>query len=152
MTSSLLSPVAASRPPSIVASDARVRLTLPEPPSANRYWRVWHGHPVKSVEAHEYTDAVTAALLKQIAHADRQQLPVTGPIGIALAWHRSAKRGDLDNRAKVALDALQGLLYVDDQQVVALVMTRHESPRRGRLEVEVWRVENVETVQATLCL
>lgn len=113
------------------------RLVLPEPPSSNRYWRIWRGRAVKSDEAHAYATNVASAFRLQTTRDQRATLPLRGPVSVALAWHRGAKRGDLDNRAKVALDAVKGLLYGDDKQVVRLYMSRHESPRNGRLEISV---------------
>lgn len=59
-----LSPVAFSGAlPAIVATS--VRLTLPEPPSTNRYWRVWRNRAVKSSEATAYIATVAAAVAHQ---------------------------------------------------------------------------------------
>ena len=116
---------------------ATVRLVLPEPPSSNRYWRVWRGRAVKSQEARDYGEAVRVLCAAQLTDVERAALPLTGPVAVVLAWHRAARRGDLDNRAKVALDSVRGLLYADDKQVVRLEMDRHESPNAGRLDIEV---------------
>jgi Holliday junction resolvase RusA-like endonuclease len=43
----------------------------------------------------------------------------------------------LDNRAKVALDALNGLLWADDQQITELHLFRHDRPRDGALLLTV---------------
>jgi Holliday junction resolvase RusA-like endonuclease len=54
--------------------------------------------------------------------------------------HRSL---DADNLAKFVLDALNGLLYADDSQVVSLQSTKaHDNigSCNGRVEVQVWRV------------
>lgn len=130
--------------PALSLPASRVRLTLPEPPSTNRYWRVYQGHAVKAVEAHEYIEAVSIEVRKQIPASMRATLPLTGAVAIALAWYRSARCGDLDNRSKVILDALEGLVYQDDSQIVGIILTRHESPRRGRLEVDAWSIAPAE--------
>lgn len=114
-----------------------IRLTLPEPPSSNRYWRVFRGRAVKSRHAREYIETVAAAFDAQATNAEREALPLTGPVAVTLAWHRGARRGDLDNRLKVVCDSLAGLLYVNDRQIIELHASRHESPRAGRLVVEV---------------
>lgn len=116
-----------------------ITLTLPEPPSANRYWRVYRGRAVKSSDARDYSVLVFAAFRAQTTIAQRNALPLRGDVSVALRWHRGARRGDLDNRIKVCLDAVRGLLFVDDSQVVSLSAERHESPRAGRLEIEVQR-------------
>lgn len=109
---------------------------LPEPPSANRYWRVYRGRAVVSSEAQAYKNGV--AMRASVQHL--RPFAAGVPVRVVLRWYRAKRMGDLDNRIKVTLDALKGVLYVDDKQVVEIHATRHESPRAGRLEVEVHRV------------
>jgi len=104
--------------------------TLPEPPSSNRYWRVFKGIPVMSSEARAYKKKVAVLL-----HGKCK--PAKGEVSLTLAWYRSRKSGDLDNRAKVALDALQGSLYLNDSQIVALHLYRYDDKANPRIEVSV---------------
>lgn len=60
-----------------------------------------------------------------------------GPVRITLAWYRGRKSGDLDKRIGVCLDALQGVLFDNDAQIVELLATRHEDPSNPRIEVSV---------------
>lgn len=47
-------------------------------------------------------------------------------------------RGDLDNKAKIVLDALtQAGVWKDDGQVAQLVLRRHDAPKAGRLVVGI---------------
>ena len=103
-------------------------LTLPEPPSSNRYWRVYRNRAVKSGEARAYC--------KVVAILARGIRPTANPVALTLRWCRHAKRGDLDNRLKVAIDALQGIVYVNDNQIVELHAYRHDDKANPRLEVE----------------
>lgn len=66
-----------------------------------------------------------------------------GDVVVVLQWWRAAKRGDLDGRIKVVLDALQGVAYTNDKQVAGLTMARGEDPERPRLEVEVHRAPHL---------
>jgi Holliday junction resolvase RusA-like endonuclease len=43
----------------------------------------------------------------------------------------------LDNRAKVALDALNGIVWDDDSQVVELHLYRQDRPKDGALHLTV---------------
>jgi crossover junction endodeoxyribonuclease RusA len=104
--------------------------TLPEPPSSNRYWRVFRGIPVMSAEARAYKNKVALMLRGKMKIAK-------GDISVTLAWYRGRKSGDLDNRAKVALDALQGSLYLNDSQIVALHLYRYDDKANPRIEVSV---------------
>lgn len=84
-------------------------LELPMCPSGNRYWRVFHGRAVKSPEARAY--------IARIKHLYRPAM-LLGRVAVRLDLHLC--RGDVDNRAKVALDALKGIAYRDDRQVRSL--------------------------------
>jgi len=117
-----------------------VTLVLPVPPSSNRYWRTTVAQTrlgkryVKTYvtrEAEEYRAGVRARAI--VAGF----LPVDGPVAVTLRWYRAAKRGDVDNRIKVTLDALQGAAYNSDAQVVELHAYRFEDRLNPRLEVEV---------------
>lgn len=105
----------------------RVELTLPEPPSANRYYRHARGRTYRSAEATAYIARVVGEV--------RKTPVLEGPVKVTLHWHRSRRSGDLDNRAKVIFDALNGLVWGDDAQVVELHMYRHDSPKAGRLDL-----------------
>ena len=108
-----------------------MKITRPYPPSANRYWRVFRGRAVKSAEARAYQAHVAAIATR---HGMR---PVCGDVAVTLDVYRPAKRGDLDNTAKVTLDALKGFAFGDDKQVVELVMKRFDDKNNPRIEVAV---------------
>jgi Holliday junction resolvase RusA-like endonuclease len=84
-----------------------------------------------SLEAREYKDKVRGHF------RGRGLKPSNGDVSITLAWYRGRKSGDLDNRAKVALDALQGSLYLNDSQIVALHLYRYDDKANPRIEVSV---------------
>lgn len=110
-------------------------LIIPEPPSANRYWRhtARGGRAItyKSAKAKQYQSEVrTRAMLAGLQ-------PLNGPVEVHLVWYRKARRGDLDNRLKVIFDALQGAAYVDDSQIVAITARREEDKNNPRVEIVV---------------
>jgi crossover junction endodeoxyribonuclease RusA len=109
-------------------------LVLPFPPSANRYWRSVQDRGVLlSAEARRYKeDAGMVALAAGVR-------PVDGPVALTVTLYRPAKRGDLDNRIKVLLDALNGIAYRDDSQVVELHAYRLDDKDHPRVEVQVIR-------------
>jgi crossover junction endodeoxyribonuclease RusA len=108
-----------------------IALTLPEPPSSNRYWRVYRGRAVLSKEALAYREAVAEVAVREGVQ------PIEGPIAVSLDWYRGRRAGDLDNRLKQVLDSLQGIAYENDSQVIRLTAARFDAPRNGRLEVRV---------------
>lgn len=107
-----------------------MKLVLPYPPTANLYWRVWRGRAVKSNEARKYQKDVR---LKAIAAG--AACPMAGPVVLEILLCRPRRIGDLDNGLKVALDALKGILFIDDGQVVEIHARRCEDPGNPRLEV-----------------
>lgn len=113
-----------------------MRLTLPYPPSANRYWRVWRGRMVKSEAAREYQQNAKLSLLAGWRQSEWQKA-FAGPVRVEIDVYRPTKRGDLDNSIKVLLDALKGVAFVDDDQVVELTAARHDDKANPRVEVNV---------------
>ena len=108
-----------------------IRLTLPPPISANRYWRTFRNRTVVSAEAKTYKTAVG-----WIARAAIDE-PLTGDVAVTLPVYRKAKRGDLDNYNKVLLDSLSGIAYTDDSQVTELHAYRFDDKHNPRVEVEI---------------
>jgi len=109
-------------------------IVLPYPVSANRYWRNYNGVTVVSEEAQNYKAGVKWQALHQ------RMTPFAGPVAVYLHVYRPQKRGDLDNTQKVLLDALCGIAYGDDDQVVEIHAYRHDDKANPRVEVEVRKV------------
>ena len=108
-----------------------VVLELPVPPSSNRYWRSlllkgrskktkanpdgWASVMVRSTEARVYIQNTKVAFHQQIGYEFR---PFIGRVAVTITWRRERRAGDLDNRVKILLDAIKGLAYEDDGQIV----------------------------------
>lgn len=60
-------------------------------------------------------------------------------MGISLRWHRARRAGDLDKRLGVVFDALQGLLYDNDAQIIEISAKRVDDTKIGFLEILVSR-------------
>lgn len=132
--------MAANSPLPLFRSDSEPRiatLTLPPPPSSNRWWRmvVIKGSPrmLVSKEARQYKDAV--------AQLGNRLCISSGPVKVSIDWYREQRSGDLDKRIGVLFDALQGVLFTTDAQVVELHARRFEDPIRPRVEVTVEAVD-----------
>ena len=103
------------------------------PPSANRYWRIYNGRVVVSEAANEYKH-----LVKMLARCSSPPVTIlTGPVRVQVAVYRARKSGDLDNFLKILLDALQGVFYVNDSQVVEINASLHDDRHEPRVEVAV---------------
>lgn len=125
------------------------RLILPYPPSANRYWRIFRNRAVPSADAAAYKREIYA-----LAHLARLGSPTKAPVYLALIlrplrpadadkrdkkygpdWHHTVRCIDLDNALKVAIDALQGVAYVNDKQVRKIHIERGLPIDGGALEI-----------------
>lgn len=113
-----------------------VKLTFPVPPSANRYWRtvVAKGRAMTfvSTEAKQYKkDVALLAKHSGIRHLLQSELAVT------VKFYRAQRSGDLDNRLKCLLDAMQNAVYVSDSQIVEIHAFRFDDKYKPRVEVEI---------------
>lgn len=113
---------------------------LPYPPSTNRLWRVFRGRMVLSPQASAYK--ATAARLAIAAGMPLRSCPVE----LVLIVHPKARKRetarparciDTSNAIKCVEDALQGVGYINDSQVVSIKATRGEPVPHGALSVEV---------------
>jgi crossover junction endodeoxyribonuclease RusA len=98
---------------------------LHEPPSANRWWRMVRGRMVTSKEARQYKQDVQSVAL---ASGMVNPIPKGTEVRVAFFWWRGRKSGDLDKRLGVLLDALQGVAYENDSQIVEIEAHRSDSP------------------------
>lgn len=131
----------------VASIDGKLRgLTLPEPPSSNRWWRqtvipAAKGRPARAMtylseEAREYK--ADAAVLVRTT-------PIDGPVRVSLDWFRGRAAGDLDKRIGVILDALQGRFYHNDAQIVELRARRFDDKGKARIVVRVDPVVEAQT-------
>lgn len=105
--------------------------TLPFPPSANRYWRNYNGRMVVSAEATAYKWAVRAIACGITPRC------ITDNVSVHVLVYRPQKRGDLDNCLKILFDALSGIAYEDDSQIIAIHAYRHDDKKNPRVVVTV---------------
>ena len=112
-----------------------MRLTLPLPPTANLYWRTIRSgkgcRTLVSEAGRAYKDR--AELLGKAQCREK----LLGPVRVDLIIYFPNRCGDLDNRIKPTLDALQGVAIKNDSQVVALSARRMIDKENPRVEVEI---------------
>lgn len=113
----------------------RITLTLPECPSANRWWRMVNNRMLLSREAREYK-----ARVAQLSGARGVHCFDAGPVRVELDWYRERKIGDLDKRIGILLDSLQCVLFSNDSQVIEILARRHDDAANPRVVVTVERL------------
>lgn len=94
-----------------------IELTLPWPPSVNRYWRTFQGRMIISAEGRAYRKAVADQVLVQ-----RGAKHYEGKMKVEIeAWRPDNRRRDLDNLLKAALDACTHAgVWADDSNIIDL--------------------------------
>lgn len=115
-----------------------IRLILPMPPSSNRYWRSaavknksgkWIAVTYLSDEAKEFKKIVQRI-------ACRKTL-IYGEVVVTVKVFRARRSGDFHNRKKVLYDAMQGIVYANDSQIVEDHGFQRDDAKRPRVEVEI---------------
>ena len=117
-----------------------VQLTLPYPPSTNRYWRTFRGRTVPSKEATAFKKIVKEAGTHQDLYAGNvgvtiQLLPKLTAKGAA-----SKVCIDLDNCLKVIMDAVQGVYIENDKQVKMILAEYGEPTTDGGVIVTICKI------------
>ena len=115
-------------------------LSLPYPPSTNRLTRYGNGKAYASPQAQAWKQQ--AAWVAKAAGVRVTALPVA----VAILLHPKAnkdgsaskRRIDLDNAIKATLDALNGVAWLDDRQVIRLAAEVSDPLEHGGLTVN-WR-------------
>jgi crossover junction endodeoxyribonuclease RusA len=121
----------------------KVKINLPWPPSVNRIWKTTSkGGWYSTKEAKEYRISVTYLA---IAAGIRNSFP-SGNVRVCLFVYPPDKRKiDLDNRAKVILDALQDAkVYNNDSQIKILHMEMLEVRKGGFVTVIINKLDGHE--------
>ena len=119
-----------------------INLILPYPPSTNRYWRMDRrsGHLYPSEEAKVFKKQVK--LVAGVAMAN--QFALRGPLAVTIRLYRPQASGDLDNFLKQPLDALQGVVYENDKQIIRLLAERFDDGINPRCEVDIEQLGPVD--------
>jgi len=94
-----------------------IELTLPWPPSVNKYWRTYQGRMIISAEGRAYRKAVADQVLIQ-----RGAKHYAGKLRVGIeAFRPDNRRRDLDNLLKAVLDGCTHAgVWEDDSNIVDL--------------------------------
>lgn len=113
-------------------------ITLPWPPSNNRYYRHNRGRTHISDEGQAYRDRV-AGIIKDLM----LDIGLSTPVKIRIECHMpDRRRRDLDNLQKAAFDALtKAGFWQDDQQVDYYSVKRMSIVKGGKLELTITELE-----------
>lgn len=112
-----------------------MKLILPLPPRNNVYYRHSRGVTHLSTEGRRYKSTVYMDAVTQGCEA-----PLEGSLRVTVDVYRARRAGDLDGYFKGLFDALNGVAYTDDQQIVEIHARRLDDKHNPRVEVTVEEV------------
>ena len=118
----------------------QAEITLPFPPSVNRYWRSVDGRVLISRQGREYRAAVSYAVQKsKITGFKKSRIAVDIRV-----YPPDRRRRDIDNMLKAPLDALQAAgVYDDDGQIDELRIVRGQLVKPGKLCISISEIREV---------
>ena len=113
-----------------------IQITLPYPPSVNRYLkRFSNGHVTLSQAARDFKTEVGWTCLAAGIN------PILAECKVTIHLYRPSRRGDIDNPVKCLLDALQGHAYTNDRDITEIHIYRHDDKSNPRVEIEIERAD-----------
>ena len=104
---------------------------------------VWKRAGINKRSGHFYPsrDTEAAKQLLGLLALEQVKTPVEGDLLVEASFFRgSAQRVDLDNLVKLVWDAFNGVVWVDDHQVVELNGSKAIDREYPRTEVKVWKL------------
>jgi len=109
------------------------QLTIPGNPIPKARPRIVNGVAYTPERTADYEEVA-----RNWAAIQWQREPLRGPLALRLTfWRRTRRRCDIDNLIKSALDALQGVVFVDDWQIVKLEATKGVNQWEPELNIEI---------------
>lgn len=114
----------------------RTKLVIPAiPPSVNHYWGSRGKRRFLTKEAREWKEIVRLYCMMQLKGWEL----IKKPVKIKIIFYCDYK-GDLDNRLKATLDALNGVVWQDDKLVEEILARRVKSKKKYTIIV----IETIE--------
>ena len=107
-------------------------LTVELPPPLNATYRMGHGMMYKTKEMKDWQEMVGWEYKRH--HTSLRWL--TDPLYVGITMFLKRDR-DIDSSLKGVLDALQGIVYTNDKQIVHLNVRKEVDVKNPRLEIEI---------------
>lgn len=116
----------------------RFEIELPWPLSVNAIWRsvAVGGRAPRNIKSRAYREWRERAV--SVVSGVWRAEPYAGPVSVTLRLYAPSRRSyDIDNKVKGVLDALQGVVLEDDDQVDRLLVLRGDVVKGGAAVVTV---------------
>lgn len=113
-----------------------VKLILPYPPSVNHLYANFRGRRIISAKGRKFKADIALLARRQGA------VVLSGDLSVTFRVFRPRKSGDLDNRLKISQDALKGICFADDKQIIEIHAFRFDDKTNPRIEIDLKEIEN----------
>lgn len=111
-----------------------IKLVLPYPPSVNKLYANFRGRRIISAQGRKFKR--DAAIIAKTQGA----FILDGNLSVNFRVFRPRKIGDLDNRLKISQDALKGICFEDDKQIIEIHAFRFDDRTNPRIEIDIKQI------------
>lgn len=119
-------------------------LTLPFPPYTNdQYLHLKSGRVILNPVVKAYRESAGWQAKVQMREQGADML--VAPLSLVIHLYRPRPKGDADGPVKQLLDAMIGIVYRDDSQVMHYEVTKHDDAKAPRVEVMVTLADATKT-------
>ncbi len=108
-----------------------LKLILPYPPSVNNLYATFGGRRITSAKGRKFKSDIAVLAKRQGARL------LNGDLSVTFRVFRPRKIGDLDNRLKISQDALKGICFADDKQIIEIHAFRFDDAKNPRIEIDL---------------
>lgn len=108
-----------------------IKLILPYPPSVNNLYATFRGRRITSAKGRKFKSDIAVLARRQGARL------LNGDLSVTFRVFRPVRRGDLDNRLKISQDALKGVCFEDDKQIIEIHAFRFDDALNPRIEIDL---------------
>jgi crossover junction endodeoxyribonuclease RusA len=108
-----------------------LKLIFPYPPSVNNLYATFRGRRITSATGRKFKSDIAVLARRQGARL------LAGDLSVTFRVFRPKRIGDLDNRLKISQDALKGICFADDKQIIEIHAFRFDDKTNPRIEIDL---------------
>ncbi len=116
-------------------TERELKLILPYPPSVNNLYATFRGRRIVSAKGRRFKADIAVLARQQGARL------LNGNLSVTFRVFRPKRIGDLDNRLKISQDALKGICFDDDKQIVEIHAFRFDDKANPRIEIDLVEIQ-----------
>ncbi len=116
-------------------TNGELKLILPYPPSLNNLYPTFRGRRITSAKGRKFKADIAILAKRQGAKM------LDGDLSVTFRVFRPKRIGDLDNRLKISSDALKGICFADDKQIIEIHAFRFDDKANPRIEITLREIK-----------